>query len=145
MKTNEFIDKVEALGYAIRKDGAWIRVSNSIDMGILKVNKDYPSIVFLTHDYTDSGRINMLNVAVEYTNTPEAEREKEKRYYLRKVPITLLGEGDEDLYLMIDLSGGSNGISYIKKGNTQYFKTVFTESELAQMDITGFMKVEVSE
>ena len=28
--------------------------------------------------------------------------------------------------------------------DTEYFKTIFTESEISQMDITGFEKIEVT-
>lgn len=87
----------------------------------------------------------IMDLLDEYMKTPDLEREDEKRYRLKKIPITLLGEGDEDLFLMIDLSGGSNGISYTDAGNTQYFQTIFTESEIAEMNIAGFDPIEVME
>lgn len=151
MKTKELIK------YVGRFDSLYIKdQGNSI--AFYEVGSDSPYFIISKSAHTLSeGRTELRNIKksnlavlldigdhiVGYLNTPLAEREEEKRYFLRKVPITLLGEGDEDLYLMIDLSGWTNGVSYVKKGNTKYFQTVFTESELSKMDITGFEKIEV--
>ena len=74
--------------------------------------------------------------------TPLAEREEEKRYWLRFTTPTLLKNFIPDGYLNIHRESNEVSLSSDKK-DTEYFKTIFTESEIAKMDITGFQKVEV--
>ena len=72
--------------------------------------------------------------------TPLAEREEEKRYYLLlNLPL---------------LSNVQRHLNKIKNQNEYYlgskmenrgYQTIFTESEIAEMDIAGFEKVEVTE
>ena len=77
---------------------------------------------------------------VGYVNTPLEEREEEKRYRLRlSAPIV---SSDEYIYLTHIFTKdhyqlGSSSI------NDSTWKTIFTESEIEEMDITGFQKVEV--
>ena len=74
--------------------------------------------------------------------TPLAEREEEKRYWLRFTTPTLLKDLIPNGYLNIHRESNELSLSSDKK-DTEYFKTIFTESEIAEMDITGFEKVEV--
>ena len=74
--------------------------------------------------------------------TPLAEREEEKRYWLRFTTPTLLKNFIPDGYLNIHRESNELSLSSDKK-DTEYFKTIFTESEIAEMDITGFKKIEV--
>ena len=74
--------------------------------------------------------------------TPLAEREEEKRYWLRFTTPTLLKDLIPNGYLNIHRESNELSLSSDKK-DTEYFKTIFTESEIAEMDITGFKKIEV--
>ena len=78
----------------------------------------------------------------ELAKTPLAERDEEKRYYLRFTTPTLLKNFIPDGYLNIHRESNELSLSSDKK-DTEYFKTIFTESEIAEMDITGFKKIEV--
>ena len=78
----------------------------------------------------------------ELAKTPLAERDEEKRYYLRFTTPTLLKNFIPDGYLNIHRESNELSLSSDKK-DTEYFKTIFTESEIAEMDITGFEKIEV--
>ena len=80
----------------------------------------------------------------ELAKTPLAERDEEKRYYLRFTTPTLLKNFIPDGYLNIHRESNELSLSSDRK-DTEYFKTIFTESEIAQMDITGFEKIEVLE
>ena len=71
--------------------------------------------------------------------TPLAEREEEKRYWLRFTTPTLLKDLIPNGYLNIHRESNELSLSSDRK-DTEYFKTIFTESEIAQMDITGFKK-----
>ena len=146
MKYSEFNKKYAGLELQYTDSDIYIYCDGVI---VGKVSKEYRYRMSTHYDgfeqFPEWYAANLLMNMNMLSETPLAEREDEKRYRLKKMPITLLGEGDEDLFLMIDLSGGSNGISYTNAGNTQYFQTIFTESEISQMDITGFEKVEVPE
>ena len=76
--------------------------------------------------------------------TPLAEREEEKRYWLRFTTPTFLKIFIPDGYLNIHRESNELSLSSDKK-DTEYFKTIFTESEIAEMDIDGFEKVEVQD
>lgn len=75
--------------------------------------------------------------------TPLAEREEEKRYWLRKIPVPLLKESDDLWYYEPINKLFKPGVDRDRTDNEKY-KSIFTESEISQMDITGFEKVEVS-
>ena len=76
--------------------------------------------------------------------TPLAEREEEKKYYLRLVtPPILKKQVTEYLRKSEYLEYYTTGLS--KNTGDEKIKTIFTESEISQMDITGFQKVEVNE
>ena len=77
--------------------------------------------------------------------TPLAEREEEKRYWLQKIPVPLLDKGTEKKWLW-KYTGTKNFNSFgtdMTRRNSGIYKTIFTESEIAEMDITGFKKIEV--
>ena len=76
--------------------------------------------------------------------TPLAEREEEKRYWLRLVtPPILKKQVTEYLRKSEYLEYYTTGLS--KNTGDEKIKTIFTESEIAEMDISGFQKVEVTE
>ena len=70
--------------------------------------------------------------------------QEEKRYWLRKIPIPLLKESDDLWYYEPINKLFKPGVARDRTDNEKY-KSIFTESEIAQMDITGFEKVEVTE
>ena len=79
--------------------------------------------------------------------TPLAEREEEKRYWLQKIPVPLLDKKGEKKWLWkYTRTAPSNMFGTdTTKIDSELYKTIFTESEISQMDITGFEKVEVTE
>ena len=79
----------------------------------------------------------------ELAKTPLAEREEEKRYWLRNIPVPLLKESDDLWYYEPINKLFKPGVDRDRTDNEKY-KSIFTESEIEQMDITGFVKVEVT-
>ena len=79
----------------------------------------------------------------ELAKTPLAEREEEKRYWLQRIEPPILGEQDPR-YLFYTRVGGYYDIGTTKSEWRNVIKTIFTESEIAEMDITGFEKIEVT-
>ena len=80
---------------------------------------------------------NMMMLA----ETPLAEREEEKRYYLRLA--TKIDVYEDRRYLNMDIPNEKYTLSENK--DDAYYKAIFTESEISQMDIIGFEKIEVME
>ena len=70
--------------------------------------------------------------------------EEEKRYWLQKIPIPLLDKGTEKKWLWKYTGNMCVFGADTTKIDSELHKTIFTESEIAEMDITGFEKVEVT-
>lgn len=99
---------------------------------IYEVFEDLPEkVAFMLYE-------NMMMLA----ETPLAEREEKKRYYLRFVNKTLAGDR-----AFLNKLADNDGVRYYVDTKNEHngYQTIFTESEISQMDITGFEKVEVPE
>ena len=87
MKTKEFIEKVEKLGFEVRGSGSSIIVSaNILDAPIITVRTDelYQIDSRRNHSRIDKKDLDYLfNYTVEYARTPLEEREEEKKYRYR--------------------------------------------------------------
>ena len=79
----------------------------------------------------------------DFAKTPLEEREEERRYWLQRIEPPILGEQDPR-YLFYTRVGGYYDIGTTKSEWRNVIKTIFTESEIAEMDITGFEKIEVT-
>ena len=80
----------------------------------------------------------------DFAKTPLEDREEERRYWLQRIEPPILGEQDPR-YLFYTRVGGYYDIGTTKSEWRNVTKTIFTESEIAEMDIAGFEKVEVEE
>ena len=144
MKTKTFIEKVEALGYVVGNFLAYLSVSDSDGHDFAAVSKkhrfamDTDTFHFAMH-VNDEDAEKIATLLFEYSATPLADREEEKRYRLRLVSQLIK---DQFVYL-IRLPKTSEYTIGSKKVNNETWKTIFTESEIAEMDITGFEKEEV--
>ena len=140
MKTKEFMAKVRSLEFEIEMEGCWIVIRTISGAKQLKINKNYASVVFFRGNYSSEIDRNLLNLVVGYLNTPKEDREEEKRYRLRyDVPPLLRKAHAKPAYLSIRRIDGRPDISNSPIEH-QGFKKFFTESEIAEMDITGFEK-----
>ena len=143
MKTKEFMAKVRSLELEIEMEGCWIVIRTISGAKQLKINKNYASVVFFRGNYSSEIDRNLLNLVVGYLNTPNEEREEEKRYWLQRIEPPILGEQDPR-YLFYTRVGGYYDIGTTKSEWRNVTKTIFTESEITEMDITGFEKIEVT-
>ena len=141
MKTKEFMAKVRSLEFEIEMEGCWVVIRTISGAKQLKINKNYASVVFFRGNYSSEIDRNLLNLVVGYLNTPKEEREEEKRYYLR-LTANLSFYMDET-YLNYNPIKAKYFVS--NKFQKDSSTAIFTESEISQMDITGFQKVEVDE
>ena len=149
MKYSEFERTVKSMGLFINDREGEIYVEDDSQFPVLTVSKldemvidtEYPSFIELPYGKKDT----LLILVVTLAKTPLAEREEEKRYYLRyDVPPLLRAVHAKPRYLYRRIYDGYIDTSF-SQTNDSMFKAIFTESEIEQMDITGFEKVEVEE
>ena len=142
MKTKEFIEKVEELGFTV----------NTVENYYVILNK----ILVYAEICRTSNRVNLfheclekndlLKICVEYAQTPLTEREEEKKYYLRlKDAFYAAAYGylnldtDEKAYILHDRMSG------------QYYQTKFTQEEIDAIkekystDLEEFEQIPVEE
>ena len=141
MKTKEFMAKVRSLEFGIIQEGHQLVVRTPGCSIVARVNRPSQQTEIVTFTFASADRRELLNIISEYTGTPPEEREEEKRYYLRNASPLLRGNGRGYL------AKNKDTLEYYAlslKCSEEFYQTIFTESEIAKMDITGFEKIEVS-
>ena len=145
MKYSEFKQVVEELGYTFFENKYEVRILDKGACKLIIIDKtdthviDPNNVSYITLSHKD--KTELLDLACELAKTPLAEREEEKRYYLRNVSPLLRGSGRGYL------AKNKDTLEYYAlslKCSEEFYQTIFTESEIAEMDITGFDKIEVS-
>ena len=150
MKYSEFKREVEKMGFVVEDDGTPIYVDKSKD-GETLVSIGKHKQFWLDpgwsgfNNLTEDQQLKLYDLAYQLAKTPLAEREEEKKYYLLyDVPPLLRAVHAKPRYLYRRIYDGYIDTSFSQTNDSE-FKTIFTESEISQMDITGFEKVEVNE
>ena len=147
MKYSEFEREVEKLGFTHNTRCAEIvvKVHGRTVMGV-STNREY----IVDSEWDDFQSLHkktqgeLFDLAYQLAKTPLTEREEEKRYWLQKIPVPLLDKEGEKKWLWKYTGSAAFGTDTIKVDSKTY-QTIFTESEIAEMDIAGFEKVEVEE
>lgn len=140
MKTRELRDYLRNSHHSFREDGKYIRVygdGSCLCLGKVGLEKLYDVKIF-EPDLISEGLYRRLT---GYAQTLPEDREEEKRYWLKLK--TTLPVSEKFRYLVLYKPEGEYII--LNKGEGESHKSIFTESEIAQMDITGFEKIEVPE
>ena len=143
MKYSEFKQVVEELGYTFFENKYEVRILDNGACKLIIIDKtdthviDPNNVSYITLSHKD--KTELLDLACELAKTPLAEREEEKRYRLRIVAN--LGFMDDQRFLNLNIEREDYFICSARQSD--WVKTIFTESEIAKMDITGFQKVEV--
>ena len=149
MKYSEFRVEVEGIGLHIGVYELDINVVDKHGDTVGCIAKDVE--MSMDTDFEDfrklpqEKKIFVFESLYKLAKTPLAEREEEKRYWLQKIPVPLLDKGTEKKWLW-KYTGTKNFNSFgtdMTRRNSGIYKTIFTESEIAEMDITGFKKIEV--
>lgn len=147
MKYSEFKTEVEKLGFVVKDDGAPIYVDKSKGGETLVSIGKYKRFWLDTgwsgfNNLTEDQKLKLYELAYQLAKTPLAEREEEKRYWLRKIPVPLLDKEGEKKWLWKYMGTVPSNVfgADTTKIDTELYKTIFTESEIAEMDITGFEK-----
>ena len=146
MKTKEFIAKVEALGFLVHNGHCYLEVEDTEGKDVVDVLKAKRWVYDCEFDAFESlhevKQTELMEFVTEYVTTQVKDREEEKRYYLRNVSPLLRGSGRGYL------AKNKDTLEYYAlslKCSEEFYQTIFTESEINQMDITGFERVEVTE
>ena len=148
MRYSEFKREVEKMGFVVIDSGAPIYVDKDKN-GETLMSIDVHRRFLLDPGWsgfnklTEDQQLKVYDLAYQLAKTPPAEREEEKRYWLQRIEPPILGEQDPR-YLFYTRVGGYYDIGTTKSEWRNVIKTIFTESEIAQMDITGFEKIEVT-
>lgn len=143
MKYNVVKNKVENRGYGYNDDGSVIeffdKESNWPIVSISKLKQFVVSTAFLAFlSLNDIEQKIIGNLAFELASTPLEEREEEKRYRL-KANLPQLQMSNIYLCAYNDSFVLTNTLTFSPA------KTIFTESELEEIDETGFIREEVTE
>lgn len=142
MKTKEFTERLNELGFLVEKNGDHMVVMDFDGMAVLTVyNNVICSIdtVFNTFDELDeSDKIKLLKIGTEYAMVPPEYREEEKKYWIKIKKIT---EGEN--YLNKHLEHSELFFSDQKK---RYgYKTQFTKKEIKEHGLQEFTDSELFE
>ena len=144
MKYSEFNNKYADLELQYTDSNIHIYCDGVI---VGKISKEYRYRMSTHYDgfeqFPEGYAANLLMNMNMLSETPLTEREEEKRYYLLyDVPPLLRAVHVKPRYLYRRIHDGYIDTSFSQTDNST-FKAIFTESEIEQMDITGFVRVEV--
>ena len=145
MKYSEFKAEVEGLGFNVKHFSQSVYVENQENDILAKVDL-HARYMLSTHTNSfyrldETISFKLYELCMMLAETPLAEREEEKRYRLRIVAN--LGFMDDQRFLNLNIEREEYFICSARQ--SEWVKTIFTESEIAEMDITGFEKIEVTE
>ena len=140
MKYSEFKSYLELARWENESDNYYTKVyRNGHTVAAVGLLEQY-SIRILDPTQMTEGLYRRLS---DFAKTPLEERKEERRYWLQRIEPPILGEQDPR-YLFYTRVGGYYDIGTTKSEWRNVIKTIFTESEIAEMDITGFEKIEVT-
>ena len=143
MKYSEFKGIVSDMNYDIRETGSDIQVRTeqpSVPVALVSKTSRFMLSTFNAYfeELKEAEKEDLFYLVTELAKTPLEEREEEKRYRLR-----FIGEVDDGCcYLNISRNGTK---TFNTKSDDEWFKTIFTESELKHIDEAGFIREEVTE
>ena len=141
MKYSEFKAKVEKLGFDVKHFSQSVYVENQ--------EKDILAKVDLHARYMLSTHLNsfyrldemvafkLYELCMMLAETPLAEREEKMYYLVLNLPLV------NNVQRHLNKIKNQNEYYLGSKMENRGYQTIFTESEIAEMDITGFQKVEV--
>ena len=144
MKYSEFKREVEKLGCEVCNTSGDIVVKRNT-YTILTVNKN-KEFEFDNewNKWSGIGEIKspLFDLAYQLAKTPLVEREEEKKYHLKlELPIPL----EDSSMHWLNQKVGASKYHFGSQENIRDYKTIFTESEVAQMDLTGLKLIEVKD
>lgn len=148
MKTNEFIKRVEELGYKAHKIATQIDIiANGFTIARVYTNRMYAMNAFTFINIEWRNQDKLFDLIVEYAKTPIEDREEEKKYYLRHRWMTTPGGFPKGLRINIDTGTADVELMIPMIG----YKNQFTLEEIEEIkekfntNLGDFKKTEVEE
>lgn len=123
MKTKEFIEKVEVMGYKIYETEYKFYVSDNGERTLLTVSKCHQFKAGL--NYPDPLTPELFSLAVEYAKTPISKRSTKQHVKIKGLSLST----GEELYLNFDPANGNYFVSSLN----EYFKNKFTDDEIDEL------------
>ena len=148
MKMKEFIAKVEALGFLVYDGHCYLEVKDTEGKDVVDILKAKRWVYDCEFDAFESlhevKQTELMEAVTEYVTTQVKDREEEKRYRLK---LTLPAiDVEENMYLVLDEKTNEKQLKVGLMNMYDYMiQDIFTESEISQMDTTGFVKVGVEQ
>ena len=146
MKYSEFEQIIETLGYGVNFDdpgNIFVTDVNGITMAKISKRHEYE----MSTDYgkfrtilSSPKKLTLYTFCRNLAETPFSERADEKRYYLTSVSPLLCEWGHG--YLLKNKKNGKFYTGSLGRSE-EFYQSVFTESEIERMDISGFTPQEV--
>lgn len=163
IKTKEFIEKVEKLGFTIEYyKNPFSNIKSNCDYDLITISannqvlvKVWTSCQYAISTISDGHSCyitgydveELYKLCFEYANTPVEEREEEKKYYLIHRYFRIAGGGSG--FFTIE---NASGLSFLKyKTNLDHYSQKFTEKEIEELkeklntNLDGFELVEVED
>lgn len=143
MKYSEFKRKVEEFGLIVKEDEYYVEVESS-SYKVLSVSK-VRHFEFDNEHACFSGlfmetKTKLFDLACQLAKTPLVERLDDRSYRL------LLDAPEASEFALYRTRGhGLGGTSLNVLRSVEDTLLIFTESEIAEMNITGFVKIEVTD
>lgn len=149
MKTSEFIKKVEKLGYRVEDTGFNLYLYSGEDL-VAFVGKKKQYVLEIYNFFLKQNAEALVDLCVEYAQTPLTEREEEEKFYLQKMRSFYDDDYDESrAFLNLDTSIDAFSITTINEACI--FKTQFTQREIDKIkeeqhtDLSEFKQIPVEE
>ncbi len=142
MKTNEFIKKLNELGYNVKEtEHSMIVRKEYTHLAVIDKENIYGFKYFYHNDK------DLFKLCVDYTSTPIEEREEEKKYYLRKKELEFYEGTDNYLNFQVE----EKFFRLLDESETENYKTQFTQKEIDEIkekfntDLEEFKQIPVEE
>ena len=145
MKYSEFEKEIEKLSFThnTRFVEIVVKVHGRTVMGV-STNREY----IVDNEWDEFQSLHkktqgeLFDLSYQLAKTPLSEREEEKKYYLKlELPIPL----EDSSMQWLNQKVGASKYHFGSQENIREYKTIFTESEIAQMDLTGLKPIEVKD
>ena len=145
MKYSEFKREVEKLGFTHNRrcEEIVVKVDGETVMGVSTSRKYIVDNEWKKYqELNETTQEQLFDLAYKLAKTPLAEREEEKKYHLKlELPIPL----EDSSMHWLNQKVGASKYHFGSQENIRDYKTIFTESEVAQMDLTGLKLIEVKD
>ena len=146
MKYSEFKREVEDMGFIYKEEQREIWVTELYGNIVLTIGKNVRFNVDTAYEpfdgLSENFREKLFDLSIRLSRTPLEDREYEKKYRLKLNAPVLNGQ---TVKVYLNYSYDLNKYIMACAASTDRIKTIFTESELKEIDETGFIREEVTE